>query len=644
MNKQILSSTSLIIALALFLAVNIASDAGFKSLRLDLTENQLYTLSEGTKNILQNIEEPITLRLYLSEKLATGLPSINSYAVQVRELLQEYQRLAGDKLQLKIIDPEPFSEQEDRAVGFGLQGIPTDEANTTFYFGLAGTNSTDDEQIIPFFTPSRAEFLEYDVTQLLYQLAHPKQKVVGIMSGLPIMGSSTPFAPSNENNQSWMVVEHLRQQFEVRELKTDITEIPDDVNVLMLVYPKGLSDATLYAIDQYVLNGGHALVFVDPYSEAYQPPTDPNNPLAGMQMPRNSELTRLLEAWGVDMETDKTVGELQTAQKVQVRKGSGASVITYPVWMNLDDNRYFNKENIITAKLGNIMLGTPGALTKKDGSKIEFTPLIQTGDKAMKIATNKLGFFADPESLVRDFKSEAQFTLAAHITGKITTAFADGKPKADKDEEDEDTAEDENKADDEHLTESVGPINLIIVADTDLLEDKFWVRVQNFLGQRIALPHAVNATFVANAIDNLSGSNDLISVRNRGNFARPFTLVEEIQREAEQKFREKEKELLARLQETDQKIQQLQRQKKQDSNKLMLSIEQQQEIDQFRQEKIKIRKELRHVQHQLHKNIEQLNNQMAFINIGLMPLLIGFGSLTLSMWNRRRRKKLVNPN
>jgi len=642
MNQQkILSSTSLLIALTLFFAVNIVSDAGLQSLRLDLTENKLYTLSEGTKNILQSIEEPITLRLYLSEKLATTLPSINSYAVQVRELLQEYQRIAGDKLHLKIIDPEPFSEQEDRAVGFGLQGIPTDEANTTFYFGLAGTNSTDDEQIIPFFTPNRAEFLEYDLTQLLYQLGNPKQQTVGIMSGLPIMGSSTPFAPTNNNNQPWMVVEHLRQQFEVRELATDVTEIPTDIKVLMLVYPKELSDATLYAIDQFVLNGGHALVFVDPYAEAFQPPSDPQNPLASFQMPRHSELSRLFDAWGVEMATDHTVGDLRTAQKVQVRKGNNTSVVTYPVWMDLDDERYFNKENIITTKLGNIVLASPGALTKKDGSQIEFTPLIQSGDKAMKIATNKLGFFADPESLVREFKAEGQFTLAAHITGKITSAFADGKPK-----EDDEAAEDQSNTDeDQHLSESVGPINLIIVADVDLLEDKFWVRVQNFLGQRIAIPHAANATFVSNAIDNLSGSNDLISVRNRGSFARPFTLVEEIQREAEQKFREKEKELLARLQETEQKIQQLQRQKKQDNNQLMISIEQQQEIELFRQEKIKIRKELRHVQHQLHKNIEQLNNQMAFINIGLMPLLIGIGGITLNLWHRRRRRqKLINSN
>lgn len=631
MNKKILTTTGLLIATALLLAVNITSDSLFKSARLDLTANQLYTLSEGSKNILAKLEEPLTLRLYLSEKLATTLPGINSYTVQVKELLEEYQRIAGDKLQLLVIDPEPFSEEEDRAEGYGLQGIPTDNTNDTFYFGLAGTNSTDDQEVIAFFSPNRAEFLENDVTKLIYQLTKPKRKVVGIMSSLPLQGDMTPFTQGG--NEPWMILDHIRQLFEVRNLETSLTEIPKEVDVLMLVHPKSLSDSTLYAIDQFVLNGGRAIVFVDPYSEADQPPMDKNNPMASLQAPRNSELTKLFDAWGIELVPNKVVGDLKTAQKVQVRKGASAVVVTYPVWMDLSEDQYFNKEDIITAKLGNIIVATPGALVKKGEVPTEMVPLIESGNQAMQIETTKLGFFAEPDSLARDFKPEGKFTLAARITGKVKTAFPDGKPKEEKKETDEQQPPETDKP---HLTEAAEPINVIVIADTDLLEDKFWVRVQNFVGQRIALPHANNATLISNALDNLSGSNDLISVRNRGSFARPFTRVAAIQQEAEQRFREKEKELLAKLQETDQKIRELQS-RKQEGNKLMLSIEQQQEVERFRDEKIKTRKELRNVQHELHKNIARLETKMKFINIGLIPLLIGIGGITISFLSRRRK-------
>lgn len=630
--KQILTTSGLLMAVAVLLAVNIISDASLKSARLDLTENQLYTLSEGTKNILNNLEEPITLRFFFSQKLAPSLPSISSYTVRVKELLAEYQRAAaGGNLKLILIDPEPFSEQEDMAEGYGLQSLPVDENNTMFYFGLAATNSVDDEETIPFFLPNRAEFLEYDLTKLIYQLANPKQKVVGIMSSLPVQGDTMASQLQRNVAEPWMVVEQIRQSFEVRTIKTDVEQIPADIDVLMLVHPKDLSDATLYAIDQFVLRGGRAIVFADPYSEVYEPPSDPQNPMAALQAPRNSELSKLFDAWGIELVPNKVVGDLRTAQKVQIQAGQRVSVVNYPVWMDLDDSRYFNKEDVITAKLGNIVLATPGALVKKGDVETDLIPLIESGHQAMQIETSKLGAFSQPEDLVRDFKPEGQFILAAKVTGKIKTAFADGKPK----DEDDDSADDKS-----HLTESVESINLIVVADTDMLEDKFWVRVQNLFGQRIPIPHAANATFVVNALDNLSGSNDLISVRNRGNYARTFTRVEDIQREAEQKFRDKEKELQTRLRETDQKIRELQRQKKQDGNELMLSVKQREEIDRFRNKKIDIRKELRDVQHELHKNIQRLESHMKFINIGLMPLLIGIGGMTIGLLSRRRRKEL----
>lgn len=644
--KKLLTTTGLLIGVVLFLAINILGNVAFKALRIDLTENQLYTLSEGSKNILQNLDESITLRFYLSQKLATNLPSLNTYTIRVRELLEEYQRLSNGKLQLEVIDPEPFSEAEDRAVGYGLQGVPLDDSNTTFYFGLVGTNSVNDQETITFFQPNREEFLEYDVTKLIYQLSHPKQKVVGIMSTLPIEGDkATPFAQNAK--PAWMIVEQLRQSFDVRSVNTDVDNIDKDINVLMLVHPKNLSDQTLYAIDQFVLRGGRLLTFVDPYSETEEIPSDPNNPFANMNVPRNSDLNRLFEKWGIEMTQGKVVGDMDLSQRVQIRKGNRMAVINYPIYLDINDKKYMNQEDIVTANLGNITFASVGELKKRDGSDIAFEPLLQTSDKAMLIDTTRLGMFSDPEAMVRDFKPEKQFTLAARISGKVKTAFPDGKPKPEKtdDADKKDTPEDEAKkaADEEaakkaHLNESVDAINVVVIADTDMLQDQFWVQVQNFLGQRIALPQAANATLITNALDSLAGSNDLISVRSRGSFTRPFTKLEEIQKEAEQKFREKEKELQARLQETEQKIVALQSQKQEGNNTIILSSEQQQEIENFRQEKIKIRKELRNVQHELRKDIENLENVMKFINIGLVPLLIGLIGFGLSFYRSRRKR------
>ncbi|MCP4700408.1 MAG: ABC transporter [Gammaproteobacteria bacterium] len=643
MNKKILTGSSLLIAVILFLAVNIFSGAALKSVRMDLTENSLYTLSQGSKNILEKLEEPVTLRFYLSQKLATSLPGINSYTVRVQELLEEYKRAAGDNLELLVLDPEPFSEEEDRAVSFGLQGIPVDEGNTSFYFGLAGTNSTDDEKVIEFFQPNREEFLENDITKLIYQLASPKQKIVGIMSTLPIQGDTgrLSFLQRSSAAKPWMVVEQIRQLSEVRPLETDIEEIPEDIDILMLVHPKGLSDTVLYAIDQFVLKGGRAIVFADPYSEAEKPVENPQNPLAALQAPRNSEFSKLFDAWGVELTPGKTVGDLRIAKKVQMRRGQRTMVVNYPVWMDLDESHY-NKEDIITAKLEGIVVATAGSLVKKGDTATELVPLLQSSEQAMQIDVSKLGFMGDPESLARDFKPEGKkFTLAARITGKVKTAFPDGKPESEKEEPEEDKSEKEQSEQDKenkkHLAESAEPVNIIVVADSDLLEDKFWVRVQNFMGQRIAIPQAANASFVTNALDNLGGSNDLISVRNRGNFTRAFTRVEELRQEAEQRFREKEKKLQTRLQETEKEIRDLQN-KKPKSNVLTLSAQQQQEISSFRKEKAKIRKELRTVQHQLRKDIDALESKMKFINIGLIPLLIVLGAAAMVFYRRQRRQ------
>ena len=636
MNIRLLTGSGLAVAVVLFFAVNVLSHVAFRSARVDLTEQRLYTLTEGSRNILQGLDEPVTLRLYLSKKLAVELPGIQGYTNRVLELVQEYEQAAAGNLILHVIDPEPFSEEEDRAVGYGLRGVPLDAGNTQFYFGLVGTNATDDQELIPFFQQSREEFLEYDLTKLVYRLGNPKQKIVGLLSTLPLDGGpQMPFAQAPGGSAPWMIMDSIRELMEVKVLDKAVTEIPEAVDVLMVVHPKQLGEPTLYAIDQFVLRGGRAVVFVDPHSEADRVLPNPQNPM-GMQAPRNSDLGRVFDAWGIELVDEKVVGDLPLAKKVNFQKQSRMMVADYPVWIDLTP-RQLNAEDVVTAKLPNLTMASAGVLRKKEGSETEWTPLVETDDQAMQIEAARLRMMPDVEGLLRDYRPEGEpLTLAARLTGKVKTAFPDGKPEATDADPPGNPGADKASKQPPHLAESTDPINVIVAADTDMLQDRFWVQVQNFLGQRIGIPTSANNDFVTNALDNLTGSHDLISVRNRGSFSRPFTLVRAIQQEAEMQFRQKEQALQQRLKETERKIQELQS-RKEDQTTVILSTEQEAALDGFRQELVATRKELRNVQHELQKNIESLENVVKFLNIGLMPLVIAVGGVVFSAYTMRRR-------
>ena len=629
------------IAVVLFFTVNVLSHVVFRSARVDLTEQRLYTLSEGSRNILQELDEPVTLRFYLSKKLAVELAGIRGYTSRVLELLQEYEQAAGGNLILHVIDPEPFSEEEDRAVGYGLRGVPIDQGNAQFYFGLVGTNATDDRELIPFFQQSREEFLEYDLTKLVYRLANPKQKVVGLLSTLPLDGGLQMLFPQAAGGgPPWMIMDSIREVMEVKVLDKAVTDIPEDVDVLMVAHPKRLGDPTLYAIDQFVLRGGRAVIFVDPHSEADRVLPNPRNPM-GMQGPRNSDLGPVFDAWGIELVDGKVVGDLPLAKRVNFQKEDRMMVADYPVWIDLTP-RQLNAEDVVTAKLPNLTLASAGVLRKKEDSAVEWTPLVETDDQAMQIEAARLQFLPDVEGILRDYQpGDETLVLAARLTGTVKTAFPDGRPPVE--EEDEPKEPETAGADKEteqrpHVAESAEPINVIVVADTDMLQDRFWVQSQNFLGQRIGIPTAANNDFVTNALDNLTGSHDLISVRNRGSFSRPFTLVRAIQQEAEARFRQKEQALQQRLKDTERKIQDLQK-RKEDQTTIILSAEQQAALEGFRHDLVATRKALRNVQHELQKNIDSLENVVKFLNIGLMPLVIAVGGVVLGAWNMRRRHR-----
>ncbi|MEM7254164.1 MAG: Gldg family protein [Pseudomonadota bacterium] len=644
---RILLGSGLLIAIVLLLAVNIFAGNALSGWRADLTDHKLFTLSEGTMKTLEGLDEPVTLRLYLSQKLATRLPQISSYTSRVRELLEEYEHAAKGKLVLSIIEPEPFSEEEDRAVGYGLQGIPLQDGESTFYFGLVGTNALDNQEVVPYLSLERSNFLEYDVTKLIHTLGNPKRPVVGLLSGLNMDGidpRAQAMGRPPQQGQAWMIMDQLNELFEVRRIAPVSETIPKEVRVLMIVHPLNLSDGMLYAIDQFVLNGGRAVIFVDPYPESDTggQPTMPGVP----PLPRASQFDRLLTAWGVAFDNKQVVGDLQIAAQVRTQSGDRVVQVEYPVWMNLP-GQLLNPDDIVTSRVGNVTFASPGDMRKADGADIDFVPLVRTSNAATKFDSEMLGPFADVEELLRNYTPGGQsLTLAARVTAKpgaFKTAFPDGRPRDPEQPQPAEQAPKEEGASQAptHLGESTDEVHLILFGDTDLLQDQFWVQVQDFLGQRLAMPIAANGNLVVNALENLMGGADLIGVRSRGGFVRPFTRVNELRQDAELQFREKEVELLERLKSTESRIEELDKVQGTAGSNIALSAAQREEVAKFRDERVRIRTELRDVRHSLRKNIEKLESWVKFVNIGLVPILIAIGGLLVSIHRARRRRRSV---
>ncbi len=620
MSKNLFSGKNLLLALVAFIALNITANNLLTSWRLDVTENSLFTLSDGTINILNGISEPITLRFFYSEKQLSGIPELKSYGSRVRDMLEEYVAHADGKLVLNIVEPEPFSEAEDLAVAYGMRRLPVSDRGELAYFGLVGSNTTDDELSIPFFSPREEISLEYDLTKLVYSLAHPAKRVIGVISSLPVMDKNS--------QQPWTVITQLQESFDLKDLGTEFTEIDEDIDTLLIIHPKDIQPKTGYAIDQFMLRGGKALVFVDPLSETDPAMPDPEQP---MVMPKHySNLPLLFESWGIKLEDAKIAGEPGVSIRASYTGPRGPQSIEYIPWMRLGPDN-LNQDDFVTNQIQTLNLASAGILEPRKDATTTFTPLIQTSEASMPYERDAIIFVRDPGVLLEQFKPGGkQLVMAARISGKLKTAFPLGVP----------VDEDENPGDvkdDNFISESTAPASIIVVADSDVLADRFWVQMQSYMGVRVPSAVADNGNFVINAIDNLGGNDDLISLRSREEYSRPFERVNEIRRQAEAQFRDRESELQARLQETENRLAQLQQQK-QDDNARLLSNEQKAEIESFRGEQLRIRKELRAVQHDLQKNIEKLGTQLKFINIGLIPILIALFAIVMGVRKSTRRK------
>ncbi|WP_420589887.1 Gldg family protein [Bacterioplanoides sp.] len=598
------SSVFILLFAAFLLVAGLINQLG-GSARLDLTEQGLFTLSPGSKAILAEMEKPLEMQLFFSQQASEDLTSLRAYAQQVRELLAEYVLHSNGQLSLSLIDPEPFSEQEDLATEMGLQAVPVSGFGDELYFGLAITSQDGSRAVLPFLQPDKEAFLEYEVTQLIYQLQQSSAPVIALLSGLDVRGGFD--ARSGRPSPPWMAIEQLDKQYEVRSLTADIDAIADDVDLLLLIQPPQLSDQALYAIDQFALRGGRILAFLDPVAESAAA-----GPMAAADGGSATALDPLLENWGVAWNPDQVV--LDAANALVVNQGRNRPPVRHFALLSLGAEST-DANNVATAELESLNLSSVGAFVAKGDATTKFTPWLFSSTDAQSTDANRLRFGADLVELQRGFESAGEtFNLATRVSGEASSVYPDGV--------------DGVKADN-HLPQS-DKLAVTLVADTDVLTDRLWVQVQNFFGQRIASPWADNGNMVVNLIDQLSGSPDLISLRARGQYSRPFEKVEELRVLAEERFLVSEQRLQQRLQETEAQLEQLQQQKEGTDQVLTLSAEQQLALENFQRQKVEIRKELRAVQHELDKDIEALGTQLKVLNIFILPLLF-----TLLCWGIR---------
>lgn len=636
-----------VIAVATVLAVAIIS--ALPSLRIDLTEDNLYSLSDGTRNIVSNLQAPIELMFFYSESATEDIPQIRTYGSRVQELLNEIVLASNGLLSLNVIDPEPFSEDEDLATEFGIQAVPVTQGGQAIYFGLVVAQEESAVQnpalgraaeTMPLIRPDQEQFLEYEFMKLVSKVNNPDLQVVGLLTELDIDGGFDPLA--GQATQQWMIMDIIRQLYAVQRVDMTATEIDEEVDILMIVHPQGLSDQLLYAIDQFVMRGGKTMVFLDPNADSMVSRTQQGNLIpAGM----SSELPGLLEAWGIDFPADKVLTDNELALRVSM--GQGQRPIAHLGMLGVQRN-FLTQNDIVTSRLETINMSSPGVIRQAEGASTRFEPLMVSSSDSMLMDAALLEDVTDPSILFDEFVSEGiSHTIAARISGVIETAFPDGRPVVEAAAIDEEVAsvEEETGAvevvEEEpasvHLTSSNGEVNILAFADTDMLGDRMWVQVGQFLGQRIPRPFANNGDMVINALDNLSGGADLSSIRSRGTYSRPFTRVLQLQRQADDRLRVEEAELLDRLAEAEASLAEL----NQDENGELIgqvTPEIQAEVDRFNEQMLETRRSLRDVQYQLTADIEQLGANLKLINTALIPVLLSLLALLLSYLRAQRRK------
>ena len=615
--KTFLSITGLIILLLILILVNIL--VSYANLRWDVTEEGVYSLSQGTKNILASIKTPVVIKFFYSRSNPNIPAGIELYAKRIKDFLSEYEHAGNNKLRVEFYDPKPDSDEEEWAQRYGLEPIQL-SGGEKIYCGLVLV-SGDQEDVIEWLDPSQEKTLEYNVTRIIQDLQSVKKKVVGVISDLPVFGNpAEQMAPGQKSEGPWFFIEELKKAYDVRNIPASSTGIDPDVDLLMIIYPKTLSQALRYAVDQYVLSGGNVLVFADPLCVS-----DRNQGPQQFMGSAGASLPKLFASWGISMDPKMAIADFDQPTRVM----TGNNTPEENPLMISARGLSFNQEDIVTSGLESMLFPIAGAIMQVEGSPFQFEPLVVSSENAAVIQAFKA--YMGVEAIKKDFvPAGKKFNIAVRIHGKFKSAFPGGF----KEEKPSDSAE-IHKPQKPHIEQATKEASIIVVSDADMLANHFYMRQRNLLGFALSEMFNDNLNFVSNAVEILTGSNDLIQLRSRGKFERPFTAVLELQKQAQKKWLSKEKELEARIDATNQKLMELDKEKSA-SQKLVVSPEQEAEIAKFREQKQKINRELKEVRKNLRADIEDLGTRIKWLNIFLMPFLVALVGIGFAIYKHRK--------
>ena len=628
--ETFLYSVGGVVAMALILvAVNVIT-GGLRQ-RADLTKEKAYTLSDGTRKILAGLDTPVKIRFYCSQG-ATASPEtvfLKSYARKVEDLLAEYKQAGKGKIIIEKYDPQPDSDAEDSARLDGVEGLPL-QSGEKFYLGLA-VSLLDAKQSIPFLQPNRERLLEYDLSRAITRVETSDKPVVGVMSALPVFGmpSNPMMMQMGQRGQAaWAVITELQNDFTVKRVEMGADKIDPEIKVLIVIHPKDITDATQFAIDQFILRGGKLVAFLD--ANSLMESRNQQNPMMAQMGGGGSSLDKLLKAWGVNFENTKVVADVNFQMEVGGRNGQPAQ---QPTWLSITAEG-IDTNDVVTSQIDNIWYFAGGVFSGTPAAGLKETVLLRS------TADSKLvdGMMANlsPESALKDFKaSGTEYALAIRLTGRFKTAFPDGKPaeKKGEDKKDGEPKPEAAKAD-AALKEGKTDATVILVGDADMIHDSFSIQdtPTPFGNMRRSLNGNLN--FVQNAVEQLAGDSNLIGVRSRATMNRPFTRVKKMEAQADARFRGKVQELEASLAETQQRLNELQ-QNKDKNQRFILSPEQQAELEKFRKKESEARAVLKKTQKDLRREVDQLETRVKWWNIFAMPLAVTACGILLAVYKRK---------
>jgi ABC-type uncharacterized transport system involved in gliding motility auxiliary subunit len=632
LDTLLFSTIGMVVMFVIVVAINLIASA--LNTRLDLTENKVYTLSAGTKAILSKIDSPVEVSFYYSQSQPRMPAQFKTYAKRVEDLLAEFRQYSHGNLEIKKLDPQPDSEAEDSANLDGVEGQPI-ETGEKIYLGVS-ISLPPQKVALPFLAPNRERLLEYDLARALSQVLSTNKPVVGVMTPLQVFGMQMPpqmrMQMGGQNQDPWVFISELKRDFEVKQVPMDAEKIDDDIKVLLVIHPKEIKDTAQYAIDQFIMRGGKLIACLDPMCLADANRQNPMMPMPGGA----SNLEKLLKAWGIAFDTTKVVADMSSARKLVVRQGGQPEIV--PTLLFLSDTG-ISKDDVVAQQIDEVLLPFAGVFTGTPVSGLKQTVLLKTTKNSQLVEP----FISQmsPSKIVDDFKaSDTSYALAVRLTGKFKTAFPDGKPEAAKPDDKKDEKKDEKKSEDkaaDTLKETKTDNAVLLIGDTDWLSDQFSVQVQNFFGQKIVQPRNGNLPLTQNIVEQFAGDQNLIGVRSRGTLNRPFTVVKEMQAQANARFQAEIAKLQKEADEANQKLSELQS-KKEGNQRFFVSKEQQEEIEKFKKKRAEANKHLKLVRRSLAKDIESLELRAKVINIAGVPLLVAAAGIALALVRKQKTK------